>query len=109
MSPPRPGPPHEGTTEGEQKKQPEMWTLRIGLTLLGKQKVGSLVPKWDLGEAKARCLSQVHFDMPASVTPKGGQLQLQTPDPQGVSGFPSLWANAQGILPIDVCFWDEGT
>ena len=36
-------------------------TLRTGLTLLGKQKVGSLVPKWNLGEAKARCLSQALF------------------------------------------------
>ena len=47
--PPDWGPSHEGTKEGEQKKQPEMWTLRIVLTLLGKQKVGSLVPRRDLG------------------------------------------------------------
>ena len=36
-------------------------TLRTGLTLLGKQKVGSLVPRWNLEEAKARCLSQASF------------------------------------------------
>lgn len=39
-----------------------MRTLRTELTLLGKEKVGSLVSKQDLEEAKARCLNQASFE-----------------------------------------------
>ena len=80
-------------------------TLRTGLTLLGKQKVGSLVPKWNLGEAKARCLSQASFltCLPPSPTP-----MTHTGPLEGLWFSQSL-PNPQGILPIDVCFWDQET
>ena len=98
----------QGITEGKQKKQPEMWTLGTELTLLGKQKVGSSVPRWVLGLAKSRVfVSSFLCDTPTPLVPKVKQLRYKHQTPR--HPFSCLWADAQGILQIGECFWGQGT
>ena len=98
----------QGITEGKQKKQPEMWTLGTELTLLGKQKVGSSVPRWVLGLAKSRVFASSFLcDTPTPLVPKVKQLQYKHQTPR--HPFSCLWADAQGILQIGECFWGQGT
>lgn len=108
-SPYKLGSPHERTTVGEQKKQPEIADTENRAHFIGKTESWFLGPQMEPGRGKSQVSKvKLRFWHACLPPPQGANSSDTHWTPRGL-WFSQFLANAQGILSIDVCFWDRRT